>query len=497
VAERELSTNIDGGRAMKQLDLAIVLAAGDGTRMKSQTPKVLHKIAGLPILDHVVNATATLDAKELRIVVGAVRELVAAHIQESFKHATLIVQEERNGTGHATQLALDSAPLIGTVLILAGDTPLLTAVTLKEFFDLHTSLGADASVLTSVVPDPFGYGRIVRGEDGELDRIVEERDADQFEKEIDEVNTGVYLFDLAALRLAVAGLKSGNSQGELYLTDVIGLLKAAGQSVVGLRSNDYTETLGVNDRAQLAECAAIMRDRINDWHMKNGVSIIDPTTTWIDLGVKIASDVIIHPGSAITGESTISAGATIGPRTTLHSVSVGSGASVLESWVSESEIGDSAKVGPYSFIRPGSVLAENTKIGAYVEIKNSSVGAGSKVPHLSYVGDATIGTGTNIGAASIFVNYDGVEKHQTIIGNDVRIGSDTMLVAPVQVGDGAYTAAGSVITENVPAGAIGVARAKQRNVLGWVLRKRPGSKSAESAKKAGAVDGPTKVQGEL
>lgn len=495
-AERRNATDLSGGRAMKQLDLVIVLAAGEGTRMKSQTPKVLHKIAGRPILDHVIHATAPLNAKELRIVVGAARELVEGHVNQTFPQAKIVIQEQRNGTGHATQLALEGAPSIGTVLILAGDTPLLTAVTLQEFFDVHESLGADASVLTSAVPDPYGYGRIVRGDDGELERIVEERDADPFEKEIEEINTGVYLFDIAALRLAVAGLKGGNSQGELYLTDVIGLLKLAGQSVVGIRSNDFTETLGINDRSQLAECAAIMRDRINESHMKNGVSIIDPTTTWIDFGVEIAADVTIYPGSAITGTTKISGGAIIGPRTTLNSVTVEKGASVQESWVSESMVGEFAKVGPFSFIRPGTVLAENTKVGAYVEIKNSAVGAGSKVPHLSYVGDATIGAGTNIGAATVFVNYDGVEKHKTTIGNDVRIGSDTMLVAPLTVGDGAYTAAGSVITEDVPAGSIGVARAKQRNVLGWVLRKRPGSKSAESAKKAGAVEGPTKVQGE-
>ncbi len=496
MAERKLTTDSTGGRAMKQLDLAIVLAAGEGTRMKSATPKVLHKIAGLPILDHVIQAAARLGAKELRIVVGAAREQVESHVHQAFPDAHIVIQEERNGTGHATQLALEGAPLVGSLLILAGDTPLLTAVTLQEFFDLHDSLGADASVLTSVVPDPFGYGRIVRSEDGDLEKIVEERDADPFEKEIDEINTGVYLFDIAALRLAVAGLKTGNSQGELYLTDVIGLLKAAGQSVMAIRSNDYTETLGINDRSQLAECAAIMRDRINDSHMKSGVSITDPTTTWIDLTVEIANDVTIYPGSSLMGNTKISTGAIIGPRTTLDNVVVGPSASVLESWAAESEIGAFAKVGPFSFLRPGTVLAENTKVGAYVEIKNSSVGAGSKVPHLSYVGDATIGTGTNIGAATIFVNFDGEAKHKTTIGNDVRIGSDTMLVAPVTVADGAYTAAGSVITENVPAGSIGVARAKQRNVLGWVLRKRPGSKSAESAKKAGAVNGPTKVQGE-
>lgn len=482
---------------MKQLDLTIVLAAGEGTRMKSNIPKVLHVIAGRPIIDHVIEATEPLHSQELRVVVGASREIVETHVKTTFPETHIVVQVERNGTGHATQIALQETPHIGTVLILAGDTPLLTSVTLKEFFDAHVDLGADASVLTSYVPDPFGYGRIIRDDDGTLKKIVEERDSNPLEKEIDEINTGVYLFDIASLRSAVAGLKSGNSQGELYLTDVIALIKEAGQSVVAIRSNDYTETLGINDRAQLAECAAIMRDRINDQHMRSGVSIIDPTTTWIDVGVEIESDVTIHPGCAITGVTKISAGANIGPRTTLHSVVIGAGATILESWVAESDVGANAQVGPFSYIRPGTSLAANTKVGAYVEVKNSTIGEGSKVPHLSYVGDATVGSGSNIGAATIFVNYDGVDKHRTTIGNDVRIGSDTMLVAPVTVGDGAYTAAGSVITEDVPAGSIGVARAKQRNVLGWVLRKRAGSQSAESAKRAGAVDsGQTKVQEE-
>jgi len=474
---------------MKQLDLTIVLAAGEGTRMKSQIPKVLHSIAGRPILDHVIQATQPLGAQELRVVVGASRELVETHVNKTFPEAHIVVQTERNGTGHATQLALQDVPHIGTVLILAGDTPLLTSVTLKEFFDAHVELEADASVLTSFIPDPFGYGRIIRSIDGTLEKIIEERDANPLEKEIDEINTGVYLFDITALRASMAGLKSGNSQGELYLTDVIGLIKEAGQSVIAIRSNDYTETLGINDRAQLAECASVMRDRINDSHMRNGVSFIDPTTTWIDLGVEIENDVTIYPGCAISGATKISAGAIIGPRATLHSVVVGNGATILESRISESEIGAFARVGPFSYIRPGTSLAANTKIGAYVEVKNSTIGEGSKVPHLSYVGDATVGSGSNIGAATIFVNYDGVEKHRTTIGDDVRIGSDTMLVAPVTVGDGAYTAAGSVITEDVPAGSIGVARAKQRNVLGWVLRKRAGTKSAESAKRAGAIDG--------
>ncbi len=481
---------------MKELDLIIILAAGEGTRMKSSTPKVLHEIAGLPIIDHVIRATLQLKATEVRVVVGSAWEQVQAHVKSRFPQVLFVQQLERNGTGHATQLALDSTTLGGTVLILAGDTPLLTTHTLQEFVAAHIQLHSDASVLSTSLPDPYGYGRIVRDEDGALMRIVEERDADLIEREIDEINAGVYLFDIAALREAVTKLTAGNSQGELYLTDVIALMKSAGQSVNAIITYSDSDTFGINDRSQLADCAAIMRNRINEIHMKNGVTIVDPTTTWIDLDVEIAQDVTIHPGCAITGATKIATGAVIGPRTTLDIVTVEAGASVIESQVSASLIGANAKVGPFTFIRPGTKLAANTKIGAYVEVKNSTIGEGSKVPHLSYVGDATIGSGTNIGAATIFVNYDGVDKHETTIGNDVRIGSDTMLVAPVKVGDGAYTAAGSVITEDVPAGSIGVARAKQRNVLGWVLRKRVGTKSAESAKKAGALEGSIKIQGE-
>ena len=474
---------------MPTLDIAVVLAAGEGTRMKSQTPKVLHEIAGRSILGHVLAATAPLGAKELRVVVGSSRERVEGHVAQIAPGATIVVQEQRNGTGHAVQLALADAQAEGSVLILAGDTPLLRSNTLQEFIDAHDEYNSVASVLTSIVPEPFGYGRIIRSESEELLRIVEERDATLEQREIDEINTGVYIFDIATLRSAVAQLKSSNAQGELYLTDVIALIQGEGKQVAAILSNDYTETLGINDRAQLAECGAIMRDRINDEWMRSGVTIIDPASTWIDVDVKIAPDVTILPGSILRGTTVIDAGALIGPRSTLTSVVVAEAAVVQESVATDSTIGLRANVGPFAYLRPGTQLAADSKVGAYVEVKNSKIGEGSKVPHLSYVGDATIGTGSNIGAATIFVNYDGVAKHRTVVGNDVRIGSDTMLVAPVEIGDGAYTAAGSVITEDVPAGAIGVARAKQRNVLGWVLRKRSGSKSAESALKAGATDG--------
>lgn len=471
-----------------KLETAIVLAAGEGTRMKSGTAKVLHTIAGRTIIGHVLEALKPLSPKELRVVVGASREAVESHVKEISPNAITVFQSERNGTGHAVQLALAGLKASGNVLVVAGDTPLLNPLTLTEFLEAHIEMGNEASVMTASLPDPSGYGRIIRDETGSIARIVEERDATDDEKSVDEINTGVYLFDIAALTSAVAKLTNKNSQGELYLTDVIALIKASSNKASAILSFDFTETLGINDRAQLAECANYMRERINLEHMKAGVAIIDPASTWIDVTVTLASDVTIYPGSWLSGTTSVATGAIIGPRTTLDSVQVGEGASIIESHCTGSVIGPQATVGPFSFLRAGSHLAAKAKVGAYVEVKNSSIGEGSKVPHLSYVGDATIGSGTNIGAATIFVNYDGVEKHKTIIGDEVRIGSDTMLVAPVTVGDGAYTAAGSVITEDVPAGAIGVARAKQKNILGWVLRKRSATKSAQAAKKAGATE---------
>ena len=437
-----------------ELDVAIVLAAGEGTRMKSQTPKVLHPIAGKTIIEHVLDQVLVLNPKQLQVVVGHARELVEPEVKKIAPKSTTVFQSERNGTGHAVQLALADLTATGTFLILAGDTPLLRHETLAEFISAHAKSKNLVSVLTAELPDPTGYGRIVRDESGAIVAIVEERDASDEIKNIDEINTGVYLFDIAALRDSVAKLKTDNAQGELYLTDVISDIRSGGGAAAAILSYDYTETLGINDRSQLAECIAIMRDRINDLHMKAGVTIVDPTTTWIDSAVKIEKDVTIYPNTVIWGDC---------------------------------EIGTNSVIGPFAYLRPGTKLAANTKVGAFVEVKNSTIGEGSKVPHLSYVGDATIGSGSNIGAATIFVNYDGVEKHRTEIGDEVRIGSDTMLVAPVRVGDGAYTAAGSVITEDVPAGSIGVARAKQRNILGWVLRKRSGSKSAIAAAKAGAT----------
>ena len=459
----------------------IVLAAGEGTRMKSATPKVLHSVAGRSLLGHVLHAVDHLQPSELRIVVGSGREAVEAHVAQIAPYATTVFQEHRGGTGHAAQLALAGNTPKGTVLVLAGDTPLLSGDSLAQFVAAHAAGQFAASVLTAEHPEPTGYGRIIRDDSDELLRIVEEKDATDDEKFIFEINSGVYAFDGEKLAASIGKLTNANAQGELYLTDVIGILKSAGESIAAIMIDDFTETLGVNDRVQLAESAAMLRDRINEQWMRAGVTIIDPTTTWIDSTVALSQDVTLHPGTALFGSTKIATGAVIGPRTTLKDCVVKEGASVLESIATETVIGEGATVGPFTYLRAGTQLGDSTKAGAFGEMKNAIVGAGSKGPHLSYVGDATIGEGSNIGAATIFVNYDGVEKHHTTVGDQVRIGSDTMLVAPVSIGDGAYTAAGSVITEDVPAGAIGVGRAKQRNVLDWVLRKRAGRKSAQAA----------------
>ncbi|HUW77558.1 MAG TPA: bifunctional UDP-N-acetylglucosamine diphosphorylase/glucosamine-1-phosphate N-acetyltransferase GlmU [Candidatus Nanopelagicaceae bacterium] len=465
----------------------IVLAAGEGTRMRSSNPKVLHSIAGRTLLGHVLHTALDLSPTHLAVVVGAGRDQVEAHLANIAPEAHAVFQERRGGTGHATRIALHTleqlhGELAGTVIVVGGDTPLLTGLTLRKL--LRESAGSAAAVLTAEMPDPYGYGRIVRDEDGSLIRIVEERDADEQVLEIDEVNSGIYAFEAQALREALATLSPSNAQGEEYLTDVIEAIREVGGRVSAVVADDFVEILGVNDRAQLAECGAVLRDRINDALMQYGVTMMDPTTTWIDVTVEVAGDVTILPGSALLGDTRVDTGAVIGPRTTLIDCAVGENAEIVESTCQGAFIGPRARIGPYSFLRLGTQVGPDAKVGAFVEMKNVTLGEGSKVPHLSYVGDAKIGVGSNIGAATIFVNYDGVAKHETVIGDHVRIGSDTMLIAPVTVGDGAYTAAGSVITDDVPAGAMGVGRAKQRNILGWVARKRAGSAAARAAEKS-------------
>jgi bifunctional UDP-N-acetylglucosamine pyrophosphorylase/glucosamine-1-phosphate N-acetyltransferase len=476
--------------------VVVILAAGEGKRMKSATPKVLHPVAGRSLLGHVIEAASTLEPQHLVVVVGHGKDEVSAHVQEIAPWATMVVQEEQNGTGHAVRVALADLAQRGIstgdgpVVVLTGDTPLLTGRTLVGLLLEHESTGATATVLTARLADPSGYGRIVRAADGSVTAIVEDKDASDDERAIDEINSGMYAFGGSRLEACLTRITTDNAQGEEYLTDVIGLIRSDGDIVSACLCEDPDEILGVNDRVQLAEAAAILRDRLNASWMRAGVSILDPASTWLDVDVDLEADVIIRPQVTMRGPTTVAAGAVVGPGTTLISCEVGAGAEVIHTWAELAVIGDRARVGPFTFLRPGTVLGEGTRAGAYVEIKNSTIGAHAKVPHLSYVGDADVGTGSNIGAATVVVNYDGVNKHRTVVGDHVRIGSDTMLVAPVTVGDGAYTAAGSVITDDVPPGAMAVGRARQRNIDGWVQRKRPGSPAAQAADRA-VQDSPT------
>jgi len=463
----------------------IVLAAGEGKRMKSALPKVLHPLLGRTLLGHVLAAAEPLGADHTVVVVGRGAERVAAHVAEIAPAARTVLQAEQRGTGHAARIAMNAAlDATGSVVILSGDAPLQRVGTLREMVAAHERSGSAATVLTAEVPDPAGLGRIVRGAGGGLEAIVEHRDATDAQRAIREINAGVYVFDAQRLRDALGKLSTDNDQGEEYLTDAVGHLVASGEQVLGHRVADHTETLGCNDRVQLAELRALLRDRVNETWMRDGVTILDPATTWVDVTVSLAPDVVLHPNTHLQGATVVDEAAQVGPDTTLVDSRVGAGAVVVKAHVVSSEIGPECQVGPYAYLRPGNALARKAKVGTFVEVKNSQVGEGSKIPHLSYVGDATIGEHSNIGAANVTVNYDGVRKHRTTIGDHVRTGSDTMLVAPVEIGDGAYTAAGSVITKDVPPGALGVARGQQRNIEGWVERRRGGTPAAEAAARA-------------
>jgi bifunctional UDP-N-acetylglucosamine pyrophosphorylase/glucosamine-1-phosphate N-acetyltransferase len=474
----------------------VVLAAGEGKRMRSELAKVLHAICGRSLLEHVLVAAAPLGASETLVVVGHMRDQVIHHLEGSDQSGLPVVQEEQNGTGHATRIALDAAGASeGTVLVLPGDVPLITTETLQALLLRHAETKAAATLLTSQLDDPTGYGRIVRTHDGQVSAIVEERDATDAQRQLNEVGTSIYAFDVAKLREALKRVTTDNAQGEEYLTDVIGLLVGDGEVVAAVTA-PATETLGVNDRVQLALVRRTMRDRIVERWMREGVTIIDPQTTWMGVRVILEPDAVIHQNTQLHGATHIESHAEVGPDSTLRNTKVGRGAKVIKSHCTGADIGPEANVGPFAYLRPGTTLGRGAKAGAFTELKNARVGDDSKIPHLSYVGDAEIGERSNIGAGTIFVNYDGVEKHETKVGDDARVGSDTMLVAPVEIGDGAYTAAGSAITEDVPPGAIGVGRAKQRNVEGWVEKRRPDSPAAHAARKAREQSGsPATMEG--
>ncbi|GHF84966.1 bifunctional protein GlmU [Kitasatospora xanthocidica] len=472
------------------LAAVVVLAAGGGTRMKSnKLPKVLHEVCGRSLVGHAVAAAGELTPEQLVVVVGHQREQVQEHLAAHYPAVRTAVQEEQNGTGHAVRTALealaaDGVRLAGTVIVTAGDSPLLTGATLNRLADAHAAQRNGVTVLTAVVPEPFGYGRIVRDEDGTVASIVEERDADDTQRAIAEINSGVFAFDAELLAEALSELTTDNSQGEEYLTDTLAILRKAGHRVGAVVADDHRDILGINDRVQLSQARRLLNDRLLERAMRGGVTVVDPATTWFDVQVTFEPDAVVLPNTQLQGTTHLGEGCEVGPNSTLKDSSVGAGARVSNTTADRAEVGELASVGPYAYLRPGAKLARKAKVGTYVEVKNSELGEGAKVPHLSYIGDATIGEGTNVGAASVTVNYDGVNKHRTVIGAHCRTGSDNMFIAPVTIGDGAYTGAGSVITTDVPAGALGVNRAQQRNIEGWVERKRPGTVSAQAAKAA-------------
>lgn len=467
----------------------VVLAAGEGTRMRSATPKVLHELCGRSLLGHAVTVARSLQPERLMVVIGHGREVVAAHLELVDAGAEVAVQEEQLGTAHAVQVALAALedpgpPLRGTVVVTSADVPLLTDETLASLVAAHERAGNAVTVLSAVVPDPTGYGRVLRAQTGDVLGIVEHRDATPEQLAGVEINGGIYAFDAGSLAAALGGVGEDNAQGERYLPDALALARRAGREVGAVQVADHHEVLGVNDRVQLAEAGRLLTARMLTAWMRAGVTVVDPATTWIEVDVTLEPDVVLLPGVSLEGATSVGAGARIGPESTLRDSIVGENARVVRSHLVGAQVGAGAQVGPYAYLRPGAVLGLDSKAGTFVEIKASTLGRGAKVPHLTYVGDADIGDGTNIGAATVFVNYDGVEKHRTVVGDECRTGSDNMFIAPVTIGDGAYTAAGSVITQDVPPGAMAVARAKQRNVEGWVLRRRAGTPAAEAAAQA-------------
>ncbi|MFE7172051.1 bifunctional UDP-N-acetylglucosamine diphosphorylase/glucosamine-1-phosphate N-acetyltransferase GlmU [Streptomyces sp. NPDC057616] len=469
----------------------VVLAAGEGTRMKSATPKVLHELCGRSLVGHVLAAARELKPENLVVVVGHAREKVGAHLAEIDPAVRTAVQAEQNGTGHAVRIALDElgGGVDGTVVVVCGDTPLLTGDTLRQLAATHSAEGNAVTVLSAEVPDATGYGRILRDENtGAVTEIVEHKDATETQRAIREINSGVFAFDGQLLADALKKVRTDNSQGEEYLTDVLGILREAGHRVGASVAGDHREIAGINNRVQLSEARRILNDRLLTRAMLDGVTVVDPATTWIDVTVTFEQDAVVHPGTQLQGATHLGEGAEVGPNSRLKDTRVEAGARVDNTVADGAHVGPAATVGPYAYLRPGTRLGAKSKVGTYVETKNAAIGEGTKVPHLSYVGDATIGEYTNIGAASVFVNYDGQEKHHTTVGSHCRTGSDNMFVAPVTVGDGSYTAAGSVITKDVPPGSLAVARGQQRNIEGWVARKRPGSAAAKAAEAASRQD---------
>jgi bifunctional UDP-N-acetylglucosamine pyrophosphorylase/glucosamine-1-phosphate N-acetyltransferase len=463
----------------------VVLAAGEGTRMKSAIPKVLHCVGGRSLIHHAVAAAAALDPEHLVVVVGHGRDQVKAHLAEVAPAAATVVQDQQRGTGHAVDCALRDLPeLVGTVVVTYGDAPLLTGETLRSLVDEHGRAGHAVTIITAHLDVPGGYGRVVRDVSGAVTAVVEQKDATDQQRQIREINSGIYAFDAAMLRTALDRLTTDNSQGELYLTDVVGIASSDGATVGAMSIDDTWQTEGVNDRVQLAALHRELNRRTVEGWMRAGVTVRDPQTTWIDVGVTLEADTVLEPNTLLRGRTTVATGASIGPNAELVDTEVGAGAEVSNATSYSAVIGPEATVGPYTYLRPGTRLGRGAKAGGFVEMKNAVIGDEAKVPHLSYVGDANVGEGSNIGAGTIFANYDGIAKHHTDVGAHAFIGSDSVLVAPVQIADGSYVAAGSTVTKSVAPGELAVARGQQRNIRGWVARRRAGTRTAAAARRA-------------
>lgn len=465
----------------------VVLAAGQGTRMKSSLPKVLHPLGGMPLIGHVLDTAMSLQPQVIVTVVRHERDRVAEVILDHLETAVIVDQDDQPGTGRAVELALAALPdgFSGNVVVLSGDVPLLDPATVASLVESHERANRALTLLSAQLENPAGLGRILRDETGAFVGIVEEKDATEDQRTITEINGGVYVFEFGMLATALDQIDANNAQGEKYLTDAAARILAGGGSIDAVLASDPWAVAGVNDRAQLADAARELNARIIRRHQLSGVTIQDPATTWIDAAVSLGQDVTVLPGSQILGATSVDAEAVIGPDTTLIDCEVGERASIRRSEATLAVIGADATVGPFSYLRPGTTLGRGGKIGAFVETKNAQIGDESKVPHLSYVGDAVIGEHSNVGAGTIVANYDGVKKHETHIGSHVKIGSKNVLVAPVRIEDGTYTAAGTVVRKDVPAGSLALNVTQQRNIDGWVEKNRPGSDTAEAAKQHG------------
>jgi bifunctional UDP-N-acetylglucosamine pyrophosphorylase/glucosamine-1-phosphate N-acetyltransferase len=477
--------------------VAVILAAGQGTRMRSETPKLLHPLCGRPMIEWPVAAANDAGAETVVVVDSPARPLAAlfdgAASDGAGAHGrvSIAVQERALGTADAVKAAASHIDAASTVIVINGDVPLITSETLRGLAAAHARSGAGGTIATAVLEDPRGYGRIVRAPDGTVERVVETKapgDATEGELHIREINTGIFAFDGALLLEALARVRDDNAQGELYLPDVLPIIRDLGRTIDAFEVTDENVTLGVNDRVDLAAVRVIAQRRINEAHMLAGVTIVDPPSAIIDIGVRIGEDTVIAPFTSLLGDTTIGGRCAVGPSTTVINCSLADEVSVVHSYLTGADVGMGVSVGPFAYLRPGAVLRPGSKVGTFVEIKNSDIGAGTKVPHLSYIGDTDIGEGSNIGAGTITANYDGYRKHRTTIGSRVRVSVDTALVAPVTVGDDAFTAAGSVITDDVPAGALGVARQRQRNVEGYAARRAERAAAEQAEKEQAAAE---------